>query len=455
MPVILALDQGTTSSRAIVFGHDGGMVAAAQTELTQIFPRAGWVEHDPREIWASQIGVAIEALDRAGLKPRDVAAIGISNQRETAIVWDRETGEPIHNAIVWQDRRTADVCEQLKRSGAAPIVLEKTGLLIDAYFSASKIDWLLTHVPGARERANAGRLVFGTVDTWLIWKLTGGRQHVTDVSNASRTMLFNIHTRQWDPALLRLFSVPEAMLPSVRSSSEAYGSASTSLGLGGAPIAGVAGDQQAALFGQLCREPGMSKNTYGTGCFLLQNVGTSPRPSRHQLVSTIAWQIGDRTEYALEGSVFIGGAVVQWIRDGLGLIRRTADIEPLASSVTDTGGVFFVPAFAGLGAPHWDPFARGALFGSDARDNGGAPGAGGARIDRLSGRGPARCNDGRLGRRAEGAARRRWRGRKQHADADAGGSARRAGGPAGGDGDNGARRSLSRRAGCRLLEIRR
>jgi glycerol kinase len=363
MPYILSLDQGTTSSRAIVFAEDGSIRAVAQKEFTQIFPRAGWVEHDPREIWASQIGVAIEALGRAALSARDIAAIGITNQRETTVVWDRDTGEPIHNAIVWQDRRTADFCERLKTDGAGPMVQQKTGLLIDAYFSASKIRWILDHVPGARARANAGRLAFGTIDTWLIWKLTGGRQHVTDVSNASRTMLFDIHALAWDAELLRLFDVPASMLPTVRGSSEVYGSCATSLGLGDVPIAGVAGDQQAALFGQMCRTPGMSKNTYGTGCFLLQNIGTMPTVSRNQLVTTVAWQIGGRTEYALEGSVFIGGAVVQWLRDGLGLIRTAADVEALALSVPDNGGVYLVPAFAGLGAPHWDPFARGAILG--------------------------------------------------------------------------------------------
>jgi glycerol kinase len=363
MPYILALDQGTTSSRAIVFGADGDIRAVAQKEFQQIFPRAGWVEHDPAEIWASQIGVAIEALGRAGLTSRDIAAIGITNQRETTVVWDRQTGEPIHNAIVWQDRRTADFCERLKAEGAGAIVQRKTGLLIDAYFSASKIRWLLDNVPGAREQARAGRLAFGTIDSWLIYRLTGGQQHVTDVSNASRTMLFNIHTLAWDADLLELFDVPASILPAVRGSSEVYGEASTSLGLGDVPIAGVAGDQQAALFGQMCRTPGMSKNTYGTGCFLLQNIGTTPTPSRHQLVTTVAWQIDGRAEYALEGSVFIGGAVVQWLRDGLGVIRTAADVEALALSVPDNGGVYLVPAFAGLGAPHWDPFARGTIVG--------------------------------------------------------------------------------------------
>ncbi len=363
MSYILALDQGTTSSRAIVFDHDGAIRAVAQKEFTQIFPTAGWVEHDPQEIWASQIGVAVEALGRARVRPQDIAAIGITNQRETTIVWDRETGQPVHHAIVWQDRRTADYCERLKAEGAGETIQAKTGLLIDAYFSASKIRWILDNVPGARARADAGRLAFGTVDTWLVWKLTSHSQHVTDVSNASRTMLFNIHTLQWDDELLRLFAIPASMLPHVQSSSEVYGEVSTSLGIESVPIAGMAGDQQAALFGQMCRTPGMSKNTYGTGCFLLQNIGTIPTRSHQQLVTTVAWQIGGRTEYALEGSVFIGGAVVQWIRDGLGLIRTAADIEPLAAGVSDNGGVYLVPAFAGLGAPHWDPYARGTIVG--------------------------------------------------------------------------------------------
>jgi len=363
MPYLLALDQGTTSSRAIVFDRDGAIRAIAQKEFRQMFPSPGWVEHDPQEIWASQIGVAVEALGRADVRPKDVAAIGITNQRETTIVWDRETGEPIHPAIVWQDRRTADFCEQLKAEGAGEAIQVRTGLLIDAYFSASKIRWLLDHVPGARARAEAGKLAFGTVDTWLVWKLTGGACHVTDVSNASRTMLFNIHTLQWDDELLRLFNIPASLLPSVRSSSEVYGQVSRSLGIEQVPVAGIAGDQQAALFGQMCRTPGMSKNTYGTGCFLLQNIGSTPIRSRQQLVTTVAWQVGGRTEYALEGSVFIGGAVVQWIRDGLGFVRTAAEIEPLAASVADNGGVYLVPAFAGLGAPHWDPYARGTIVG--------------------------------------------------------------------------------------------
>ena len=360
--MILALDQGTTSSRAIVFDRNGAIRAAAQKELTQIFPKAGWVEHDPQEIWTSQIEVAAEALERAGLRAHDVEAIGITNQRETTVVWDRATGEPIHHAIVWQDRRTAEFCERLKADGAGPAVLRKTGLVIDAYFSATKIRWILDHVPGARERAAAGRLAFGTIDSWLVWKLTGGAQHVTDTSNASRTMLFDIRALAWDDELLRLFDVPRSMLPEVRASSEVYGQATTS-GVRDVPIAGIAGDQQAALFGQMCRRPGMSKNTYGTGCFLLQNIGAEPTLSRQRLVTTVAWTIGTHTDYALEGSVFIGGAVVQWLRDGLGLVRTAADVEPLALSVPDNGGVYLVPAFAGLGAPHWDPFARGTIVG--------------------------------------------------------------------------------------------
>jgi glycerol kinase len=370
MPFILALDQGTTSSRAILFDHAGAIKAVAQKEFRQIFPQAGWVEHDPLEIWASQIGVAVEALGRAHLTLKDVAAIGITNQRETTVVWDRDTGEPLHNAIVWQDRRTAEFCEELKAQGAGPFVQRKTGLLIDAYFSASKIRWILDRVDGARARAEAGKLLFGTIDTWLIWKLTGGTCHVTDVSNASRTMLFNIHTLQWDDELLRLFRVPASMLPAVKASSEIYGRAETA-GLAGIPVAGVAGDQQAALFGQMCLAPGMSKNTYGTGCFLLQNAGTKPPSSRNQLVATVAWQVNGRTEYALEGSVFIGGAVVQWLRDGLQIIRKASDVEALAASVPDNGGVYLVPAFAGLGAPHWDPFARGTIAGITRGTSGG------------------------------------------------------------------------------------
>jgi glycerol kinase len=358
---VLALDQGTTSSRAILFDRDGTIAAAAQKEFTQIFPQPGWVEHDPQEIWATQSAVAVEVLGRAGVGAADVVAIGITNQRETTIVWDRKTGQPIANAIVWQDRRTAEFCDALKAAGHENLVRDRTGLVIDAYFSGSKIAWLLDHVSGARRRADAGELAFGTVDSWLVWKLTGGQVHVTDVSNASRTMLFNIRTLSWDADLLQMIGVPAAMLPEVRASSEVYGSAT--LGKATVPIGGIAGDQQAALFGQMCISPGLTKNTYGTGCFLLQNTGTAAVGSNNRLVTTIAWKIGGRTEYALEGSVFVGGAVVQWLRDGLRLIPTSADVETLAGSVADNGGVYVVPAFAGLGAPHWDPYARGLIIG--------------------------------------------------------------------------------------------
>ncbi len=363
MKYVLALDQGTTSSRAILFDETGAIRSIAQREFAQLFPQPGWVEHDPEEIWASQISVAIEALSRAEIRPRDIAAVGITNQRETAIVWDRETGKPIYNAIVWQDRRTAAFCDQLKAAGHEPLVQQRTGLLIDSYFSASKIRWILDHVPDARRLADTGRLAFGTVDSWLAWKLTSGRLHLTDISNASRTMLFNIHTCQWDQDLLKLFDIPASLLPTVRPSSEVYGEVTTTLGLASIPIAGIAGDQQASLFGQRCLSPGATKNTYGTGCFLLQNVGLRPVPSSNRLVTTVAWKIGDAVEYALEGSVFIGGAVVQWLRDGLGLIRNTNEFEALANSVPDNGGVYLVPAFVGLGAPHWDQYARGSIFG--------------------------------------------------------------------------------------------
>ncbi len=363
MRYILSLDQGTTSSRAILFDREGGIAAVAQKEFRQIFPRPGWVEHDPEEIWATQVAVAAEAVTRARAAAADVAAIGITNQRETTVVWDRESGVPVCNAIVWQDRRTAEFCDGLKAAGHEALVRSKTGLVIDAYFSGSKLAWILEHVPGARARAEAGRLAFGTVDSWLVWKLTGGKAHVTDVSNASRTMLFNIHTLAWDEDLLGLLGVPRSLLPDVRSSSEVYGRTSPSLGGGEWPIAGIAGDQQAALFGQLCGSPGLTKNTYGTGCFLLQNTGERPVPSNNRLVTTVAWQAGGRTEYALEGSVFIGGAVVQWLRDGLRFFDRSPDVERLAATVADNGGVYLVPAFAGLGAPHWDPYARGLLIG--------------------------------------------------------------------------------------------
>jgi glycerol kinase len=371
VPYVLALDQGTTSSRAILFDRDGVVVEVAQKEFRQIFPRPGWVEHDPQEIWATQMAVAIEVLGRAQLRPRDIAAIGITNQRETAIVWDRTTGQPVSNAIVWQDRRTAEFCDLLKADGHEALVTDRTGLVIDAYFSGSKIAWILNNVPGTRERAEAGRLAFGTVDSWLVWNLTSGVTHVTDVSNASRTMLFNINTLTWDADLLSLLKIPVSMLPEVRSSSEVYGRVSTTLGIEDVPIAGIAGDQQSALFGQMCLSPGMTKNTYGTGCFLLQNTGTRRPSSANRLISTVAWEIAGRTEYALEGSVFIGGAVVQWLRDGLGLIRTSSDVERLAASVADNGGVYLVPAFAGLGAPHWDPYARGLLVGMTRGTTGG------------------------------------------------------------------------------------
>ena len=362
MKYVLALDQGTTSSRALLFDHDGAIRSVAQKEFDQIFPQPGWVEHNPDQIATSQFEVALDALAKAGAEPADIAAIGITNQRETTIIWNRETGQPIHNAIVWQDRRTADFCERLRSEGHAPLIQQRTGLLIDSYFSASKIGWVLDNVAGARALAEKGKLAFGTVDTWLVWKLTQGRLHATDVSNASRTMVFNIHTGAWDHELLDLFRIPPSLMPQVRSSSEIYAKATLN-GVEGVPIAGIAGDQQAALFGQRCTSPGMTKNTYGTGCFMLQNTGQRAVPSSNRLVTTVAWKIGDVTEYALEGSVFVGGAVVQWLRDGLGLIRRSEEVEALATSVPDNGGVYFVPAFVGLGAPHWDSYARGSLFG--------------------------------------------------------------------------------------------
>ncbi len=363
MPYILALDEGTTSARAIIFDQDGTIKAVAQKEFEQFFPKAGWVEHDPEDIWATQIGVAAEALGRARLRPSDVAAVGITNQRESTIVWDRATGQAIHKAIVWQDRRTAPLCEKLRADGCEPLIQQRTGLLLDAYFSGSKIAWILDNVSGARQKAEAGQLAFGTVDSWLVWKLTDGQKHLTDVTNASRTLLFNIHTLAWDDELLQLFQIPKSMMPEVRSSSEVYANITDTVGLGQAPVAGIAGDQQAALFGQMCLTPGMTKNTYGTGCFMLQNTGTTPVASGHRLLTTIAWKLGDRTEYALEGSVFVGGAVVQWLRDGLGIIASSADVEALAASVPDNGGVYLVPAFSGLGAPDWDPYARGAILG--------------------------------------------------------------------------------------------
>ena len=361
MSCILALDQGTTSSRAIVFDEGGVIRGSAQQEFRQIYPQPGWVEHDATEIWATQSGVVREALVKASVSARDIAAIGITNQRETTLVWERATGRPIANAIVWQDRRTAGRCDELRAAGHEAFIAAKTGLVIDAYFSGTKLEWLLDHTPGARARAARGELAFGTMDSWLIFQLTGGRVHVTDASNASRTLLFDIRRGDWDDALLALLDIPRSVLPQVVASSGVC--AETMLDGVRVPIAGIAGDQQAALFGQACLAPGLAKNTYGTGCFLLMNTGTNAVASRNNLLTTVAWKRGDTLDYALEGSVFIAGAVVQWLRDGLQIIREAADIEPLAASVTDNGGVYFVPAFAGLGAPHWDPYARGSIFG--------------------------------------------------------------------------------------------
>ncbi|MGO1868266.1 MAG: glycerol kinase GlpK [Sphingobacteriaceae bacterium] len=360
---IVALDQGTTSSRAILFNKAGEIVTIAQKEFQQFYPKSGWVEHDPREIWSSQLGVFTEILAKSKTKLEAIKGIGITNQRETTVVWNRRTGEPIYNAIVWQDRRTADFCQQLIEDGHLETVQEKTGLLIDSYFSATKIRWILDHVEGAKKLAQDGELVFGTIDSWLIWNLTDGEQHVTDVTNASRSMLYNINTLEWDQELLELFEIPASMLPEVKSSSEIYGQTSSEVGARPIPIAGIAGDQQAALFGQMCLEKGMAKNTYGTGCFLLMNIGEKPVKSENKLVTTIGWQIGEKVVYALEGSIFIGGAVVQWLRDELKIIKKSSDIEALATSVPDTDGVYLVPAFAGLGAPHWNASARGTIFG--------------------------------------------------------------------------------------------
>lgn len=360
---ILALDQGTSSSRAIVFDEKGTTCAVAQKEFRQIFPKSGWVEHDPHEIWSSQASVIAEAITTLDINGLNIAGIGITNQRETTIVWDSETEEPIYNAIVWQDRRTSDYCDELKKQGVTDMIRQKTGLIIDAYFSATKIKWILDNVPGARKRAEKGKLLFGTVDTWLIWRLTRGEVHVTDVSNASRTMLFNINTLEWDQELLDLFGIPRSMMPEVKSSSEVYGHTKTTIFAHKVPISGIAGDQQAALFGQMCTEPGMVKNTYGTGCFLLMNSGEKPILSKNNLITTIAWKIGDKVNYALEGSIFVGGSVVQWLRDGLHVINSSSEVEALASQVPDTGGVYFVPALTGLGAPWWDQYARGTIIG--------------------------------------------------------------------------------------------
>lgn len=360
---ILSLDQGTSSSRAIVFDEKGEICSVAQKEFRQIFPQSGWVEHDPHEIWASQASVIAEAIATIDINGLNITGIGITNQRETTIVWDKETEEPVYNAIVWQDRRTSAYCDSLKAEGKTGFIRDKTGLILDAYFSATKIKWILDHVPGARERAEKGKLLFGTVDSWLIWRLTRGEVHVTDVTNASRTMLFNIHTLTWDEELLKLFHIPVSMMPEVKSSSEVYGHTKTTLFAHKVPIAGIAGDQQAALFGQMCIEPGMMKNTYGTGCFLLMNSGEKPIVSENNLLTTIAWKIGDKVNYALEGSIFVGGSVVQWLRDGLGVIKSSSEVEALAASVPDTNGVYFVPALTGLAAPWWDQYARGSISG--------------------------------------------------------------------------------------------
>lgn len=363
MTYILAFDQGTTSSRAILFDQTGSIVSKAQKEFEQIFPEPGWVEHDPGDIWSSQTGVAAEAVTKAGITARDIAAIGITNQRETTIIWDKKTGEPIYNAIVWQDRRTAELTDRLKKEGLEDIFTQKTGLLLDPYFSGSKIKWILDNVSGARRKAEHGDLLFGTVDSWLIWKMTGGKVHVTDVTNASRTLFYNIHNLNWDKELLYLLDIPTTMLPEVKSCSEVYGKTAGEIFAAKLPIAGIAGDQQAALFGQVCTQKGMAKNTYGTGCFMLMNTGPEPITSENKLLTTIAWQLNDKTEYALEGSVFTGGAVVQWLRDGLGVIKESAEVEALAAQVDSTDGLYLVPAFSGLGAPHWDPHARGTITG--------------------------------------------------------------------------------------------
>lgn len=360
---ILALDQGTSSSRAIVFDSHGHTKAVSQKEFTQIFPQPGWVEHNPMEIWSSQASVIAEAITSIGINGKNIAGIGITNQRETTIVWDAETGTPVYNAIVWQDRRTSGYCDRLKSQELTDMIRSKTGLIIDAYFSATKIRWILENVPGARQKATEGRLRFGTVDTWLIWMLTGGEVHVTDVSNASRTMLFNINTLEWDEELMQLFDIPMSMMPAVKSSSEVYGYTKTTIFASRVPISGIAGDQQAALFGQMCTEPGSVKNTYGTGCFLLMNSGEKPIMSANNLLTTIAWKLGDSVNYALEGSIFVAGSVVQWLRDGLGIIKSSPEVEELADSVPDNGGVYFVPALTGLGAPHWDQYAKGSIYG--------------------------------------------------------------------------------------------
>ncbi len=449
MKYVLALDQGTTSSRAMLISQDGRVHALAQRPFGQIFPKPGWVEHDPIEIWSSQFGVVNEALAQVNATAGSIAAIGITNQRETTIVWDRKTGEPVYNAIVWQDRRTSGFCDQLREQGHEQLIQQKTGLIIDAYFSGSKVRWILDHVPGARQRAEKGELAFGTVDSWLIWKLTEGKTHVTDVTNASRTMLFNIHTQVWDEELLKLFEIPASLLPKVVSSSEVCGK--TAGVLEGIPIAGIAGDQQAALFGQMCTNPGMVKCTYGTGSFMLLNTGEKPVESRNRLLTTIAWRIGGVTTYALEGSIFIAGAVVQWLRDELQIIRTAEEVESLAASVPDSGGVYVVPAFSGLGAPHWDQYARGTILGLTRGSNR-------AHIARAALEGIAfQVADvsvshgkrfGCSGERASGG----WRGRSQQsADADSSGPARSTSNAACRFRNDGARSNLSGGIGGRIL----
>jgi glycerol kinase len=360
---IMAFDQGTTSSRAIVFDKKGTIISVAQKEFTQYFPKPGWVEHDPMEIWKTQSDVAIEALTNKEINGEDIAAIGITNQRETVVVWDKRSGKPVYNAIVWQDKRTAAYCDQLKKDGYKTLINQKTGLVIDSYFSGTKVKWILDHISGAREKAEAGHLLMGTVDSWLIYNMTKGQKHVTDVSNASRTLLFNLHTMDWDNELLKLFAIPKSMLPEVKQSSEVYGHADSLFGNAKIPIAGIAGDQQAALFGQMCTKSGMVKNTYGTGCFMLMNIGDKPIISKNNLLTTVAWKLNGKTQYALEGSIFIAGAVVQWLRDSLKILSTSSEVEKLANTVSCSEGVYFVPAFAGLGAPHWNQLARGTIFG--------------------------------------------------------------------------------------------
>lgn len=448
---ILALDQGTSSSRAIVFDEKGTTCAVAQREFRQIFPQSGWVEHDPHEIWASQASVIAEAISIMDINGLNLAGIGITNQRETTIVWDSETEEPIYNAIVWQDRRTSDYCDELKKQGLTDMIRQKTGLIIDAYFSATKIKWILDNVAGARKRAEKGKLMFGTVDTWLIWRLTRGEVHVTDVSNASRTMLFNINTLDWDQELLDLFGIPRSMMPEVKSSSEVYGHTKTTIFAHKVPISGIAGDQQAALFGQMCTEPGMVKNTYGTGCFLLMNSGEKPILSQNNLITTVAWKIGDKVNYALEGSIFVGGSVVQWLRDGLHVINSSSEVEALASQVPDTNGVYFVPALTGLGARGGSQYARGTITGISR-------GTTTAHIARAARRGHRLPDDGHHGRHvarcghpAPGA-QGRWRSlAQQPADAVPGRHPRHEGDPPAGRRDHGHGCRLSGRPGRRLL----